>query len=172
MHFRLIDRILELRAGEEITACKALALSEDYLKDHFPLFPVMPGVLMLEAMHQASEWLVRVTDDFQHSMVVLREVRNIRYADFVTPGQLLVVQATIQKRDGNKTWLRAQGTVDDRVAVGARLILESYNLADQDPRELTADAYAIKHLRKAFATLGYKTPQVAGDDSHPQEASE
>ena len=44
MHFRFVDKILELRVGDEIVATKAPALAEDYLKDHIPLFPVMQGV--------------------------------------------------------------------------------------------------------------------------------
>lgn len=130
MYFRLIDRIQELRPGEKIVATKAVSLAEEYLRDHFPLFPVMPGVLMLEAMYQASAWLVRATDEFRHGMVVLREARNIRYADFVKPGQLLVISSTIQKREGPRTWLQAQGMVQDRPAVSARLILESLDLDD------------------------------------------
>ena len=57
MRFTLVDRILELQAGQEITAVKNLSLAEEYLADHFPLFPVLPGVLMLEAMTQAGAWL-------------------------------------------------------------------------------------------------------------------
>jgi len=130
MYFRLIDQIQELQRGERIVATKAVSLAEEYLRDHFPLFPVLPGVLMLEAMYQASAWLIRATDEFRHGMVVLKEARNIRYADFVKPGQLLVISATIQKRSRELTWLQAQGTVGDRPAVSARLVLESFNLDD------------------------------------------
>ena len=52
MRFNLIDRITELNEGQSITAVKGLSLAEEYLKDHFPRFPVMPGVLMLEAMKE------------------------------------------------------------------------------------------------------------------------
>ncbi len=93
MHFTLIDRIIELEAGEKIMAIKSLSLAEDYLQDHFPRFPVMPGVLMLESMAQTSAWLVRHTEDFAHSIVVLKEARNVKYADFVEPGQVLTITA-------------------------------------------------------------------------------
>ena len=59
MKFILIDRISVLERGQRIVAHKALSLAEEYLADHFPAFPVIPGVLMLEAMVQASAWLVR-----------------------------------------------------------------------------------------------------------------
>ena len=54
MRFTLLDRIIDFEPGDRITAVKSLAMAEEYLADHFPNFPVMPGVLMLEAMTQAG----------------------------------------------------------------------------------------------------------------------
>ena len=54
MRFTLIDRIVELEQGARITAVKSVSLAEEYLRDHFPRFPVLPGVMMLEAMTQAG----------------------------------------------------------------------------------------------------------------------
>ena len=54
MRFVLIDRITEINPGQSLTAVKNLSLAEEYLADHFPGFPVMPGVLMLEALTQAA----------------------------------------------------------------------------------------------------------------------
>ena len=65
MRFSQIDRILEMQPGERLTAVKTLSLSEEYLKDHFPRFPVLPGVLMLEAAFQAAMYLVRYQEDFR-----------------------------------------------------------------------------------------------------------
>ena len=153
MRFVLIDRITELEPGSKITAIKGLTLAEEYLQDHFPLFPVMPGVLMLEAMFQASAWLVRRTDDFAHSMVDLSESRNVKYADFVEPGQTLVVSSEIQKREGALTWLKARGTVDETVAVSAGLLLNSYNLADQAPHQADLDTDTRAYWEKQFKVL-------------------
>ena len=69
MRFVLIDRILDVQRGESLVAVKNLSLAEEYLSDHFPGFPVMPGVLMLEAIVEAGAWLVRVSDEMAHSMV-------------------------------------------------------------------------------------------------------
>src|SRR6185436_13561856 len=91
MKFILIDRITELVPGERITAVKALSLAEEYLADHFPRFPVMPGVLMIEALVQTSAWLVRATQDFANSMVLLAEAKNVTYKSFVSPGQVFEV---------------------------------------------------------------------------------
>src|SRR5437667_11677689 len=122
MRFCLLDRIVELEPGVRVTGVKRLRPDEDYLRDHFPRFPVMPGVLMLEAMYQASAWLVRQSEGFAHSVVVLKEARNIKYSDFVTPGQTLEVTAEILKQDESTTTLKVQATVNGNVAVNARLL--------------------------------------------------
>ena len=153
MRFTLVDRILEIQAGQEITAVKNLSLAEEYLADHFPLFPVLPGVLMLEAMTQAGAWLVRHDEDFMHSMVVLKEARNIKYADFVEPGFQLVVNAKQIKQDASTTTFKAEGSVDGKAHVSARLILERYNLADTRPNDAPLDQRTRNDLRLLFERL-------------------
>jgi 3-hydroxyacyl-[acyl-carrier-protein] dehydratase len=112
MRFCLLDRITELEPGVRVTGVKRLRPDEDYLRDHFPRFPVMPGVLMLEAMYQAGAWLVRQTEGFANSLVLLKEARNVKYADFVTPGKELVVTAEIIKTEPSLSTLKAQGGID------------------------------------------------------------
>lgn len=153
MRYCLLDRVTELEVGTRLTAIKNLSLAEEYLADHFPGFPVMPGVLMLEAMTQASAWLIRASEDFAHSMVLLREARNVKYANFVKPGQTLVVSVQIQSQDARETKLKAEGTVDGRATVAARLTLERYNLAETTPERAAADRHLIGELRKQFAVL-------------------
>ena len=153
MRFAFADRVLELQPGVKITTVKALSMAEEYLADHFPRFPVMPGVLMLEAMTQAGAWLVRVSEDFAHSIVVLKEARNVKYADFVQPGQVLHVTAEIMKQDPRETHLKAHGTVDGKLAVSGRLVLERFNLADEQPEQATTDEYLKQHLRDFLTTL-------------------
>lgn len=159
MRFCLLDRILELEPGVRVTAVKRLRPEEDYLNDHFPRFPVMPGVLMLEAMYQASAWLVRQTEGFAHSVVVLKEARNIKYADFVTPGKELVVTAEIFKQDASLTTLKTQGTIDGNIAVNGRLVLERFNLADRYPKRANTDPYLRDELRAVLRRL--LDPQAA-----------
>lgn len=153
MRFSLIDRITELEPGIRLSARKNLSLAEEYLADHFPGFPVMPGVLMLEAMTQSAAWLIRAGEDFAHSVVVLKEARNVKYANFVKPGQSLEVRVQILGEDHRETKLKAEGLVDGRVSVSARLVLERYNLRDVDPRRADTDAFLIEKLRKLFAVL-------------------
>lgn len=153
MRFAQIDRILSLEPGKSITAVKGLALSEEYLKDHFPRFPVMPGVLMLESIFQASMYLVRVTEDFRHSMVVLKESRNFRFNGFVQPGHQLVVNATIQSETENITKLKTEGLIDGKPSVGGVLFLERFNLADRDMAAEATDNHMRNQFRINYARL-------------------
>lgn len=132
---------------------KALSLAEEYLQDHFPRFPVMPGVLMLEAMAQTARWLIYASDDFAHPCITLKEARNVKYADFVEPGQVLWIEATVLKEEGLLTTLKTQGTVGDKVAVSARLVLERRRLAAEDPQLTTSDLYAERRMREIFQQL-------------------
>jgi 3-hydroxyacyl-[acyl-carrier-protein] dehydratase len=153
MRFSLIDRIEHFEPGARITAVKALSLAEEYLADHFPGFPVMPGVLMLEAMTQAGAWLVRASEDFAHSMVVLKEAKGVKYGQFVEPGQTLHVTAEIISQTPRETKLKAQGSVEGRVAVSARLVLERYNLGETQPQHRVTDQEVKQEMRNLFALL-------------------
>ncbi len=153
MRFALVDRIIELEPGVRITTVKSLCMSEEYLADHFPLFPVIPGVLMLEAMAQAGAWLVRATEDFAHSMVVLQEASNVKYGQFLEPGQRLVVTAELIEMTQNRSRLKAKGTVDGGIILNARLVLRHYNLADTRPDYAATDRAIIRQMRDWFAVL-------------------
>lgn len=170
MSFDFIDKITQLRSGESITAIKTLTLAEEYLQDHFPRFPVMPGVLMLESMFQASAWLIRQSEDFQHSVVVLKEARNTKYGGFVEPGQTMVVSAEISKQDDSTTTLKTQGEIDGKVAVSAKLLVHRYNLRDDDPAAAGKDAYMIEHLRRKFDLL-YSPESTADSADEGSEGS-
>ena len=153
MYFSLIDRITHLEPGSSIRALKALSLAEEYLQDHFPRFPVMPGVLMLESMYQTGAWLIRASEDFAHSMVVLKEARNVRYGGFVQPGQTLTISAEIVKQDETTTSLKAQGELEGQVAVSARLVLERYNLSVRSSEPPELDEHIRRRLRENFRLL-------------------
>ena len=166
MRFSLIDRIERLEPGASITAVKVLSMAEEYLADHFPGFPVMPGVLMLEAMTQAGAWLVRVTEDFAHSMVVLKEARSVKYGQFVEPGQTLQVIDEILSQTERETILKARGMVDGRTTVSARLVLERYDLAETQPSHAPTDELIKRQMREMFALLYPADRQPAKTASH------
>jgi len=153
MRFTLIDRILELKPNERITAIKNLSMAEEYLADHFPGFPVMPGVLMLEAMTQAGAWLIRASEDFAHSTVVLKEAKNVKFANFLRPGQTLTVTAEIVDADHRQTRLKAFGSVEGTATVSARLTLARYNLADERADRHVADEVVKLKMRELFSLL-------------------
>src|SRR5947209_16457193 len=100
MRFHLVDRILEVKSGREIRVLKYLTLGEEYLADHFPTFPVMPGVLMLQTLVEAGSWLLRLTEDFRYTVVALREAKNVKYGSFMEPGRQLLVTAELTEDDG------------------------------------------------------------------------
>lgn len=153
MRFSLIDRIDLLEPGVRIVAVKNLSMAEEYLADHFPHFPVMPGVLMLEAMTQAGAWLIRASEDFAHSIVVLQEARGVKYGQFVEPGQTLQVSAEITHQTESRTELRAKGMIGERMTVNGRLVLARYNLADTQPRMAPADLQVKREMRELFSLL-------------------
>ncbi len=153
MQFTFIDQVVELRRGVSITTLKCLSLGEEYLADHFPRFPVMPGVLMLQAMTEASAMLIGASDDFAHSIVTLKEARNVRFADFVQPGNVLTVVAEIIKTHPREVELKTRGTLEGRPAVSGRLTLERYNLADERPELAATDAFLRQHLKTRLSLL-------------------
>jgi 3-hydroxyacyl-[acyl-carrier-protein] dehydratase len=153
MRFTLIDRVLEIEPGRSITAVKTVSLAEEYLGDHFPRFPVLPGVLMLEAMTQAAAWTIRLGEDFAHSIVVLRSARNVKYGDFVEPGRSLTVRAEVLSQDATTTKIKASGSVGERTSLTARLVLERYNLADRVPHGAAIDARVRTELRRMWGVL-------------------
>ena len=153
MYFSLIDKIDSLEPGKRIVATKSLSLAEEYLQDHFPNFPVMPGVLMLEALTQASAWLIRVSEDFAHSIVVLKEARNVKYARFVQAGQTLLIEAEIVQEEGNLVTLKAEGSVEGQSNLKAKLILSRYNLSDTDPSQTFTDGRITAEMRNQLKNL-------------------
>ena len=155
MRFWLLDQITSYEPNTELTAVKNVSLAEEYLGDHFPEFPVLPGVFMLEAATQACAWLVRLSEDFAHSIVVLHEARAIKYADFVTPGNSLKIKVEQTKSDERLTHFRFGGEVNDNLSVSGRLVIERYNLADENPAKADLDAGMIEIQRGQAKLLTY-----------------
>lgn len=153
MRFVLIDRITDLQPGHSLTAVKNLSLAEEYLADHFPGFPVMPGVLMLEALTQAGAWLIRDMEDFANSVIVLKQAKTIKYGSFVEPGRQLELRVELQKHDERETTFKGQGVIEGQTMVQGRFTLTRYNLRDRSPALLHTDAAIVEHLRELYATL-------------------
>ncbi len=153
MRFVLIDRIIDLQPGQSLVAIKNLSLAEEYLADHFPGFPVMPGVLMLEALTQAGAWLIRDMENFAHSMVTLKGARTIKYGSFVEPGRQLQLRVELAAHDERESTFKGVGTIDGQEMVKGRFTLTRYNLRERDPELHATDAAIVSSLRDLYTTL-------------------
>ena len=123
MRFQLIDQVLE-HSPDRLVAVKAVTSAEEYLWDHFPGFHILPGVMMLETMVQAARRLVRLADGpTSPGPLVVSEVRNVRYAAMVRPGQHLTVDIHLRQRTDAGFHFQGTGTVEGQIAVQGRFSL-------------------------------------------------
>ncbi len=151
MRYRQLDRLISLEPGKRLVAERTLLPEEDYLKDHFPNFPVMPGVMMLEALHQAAIWMIRTGDDFASPLVLLREARSVKFGDFLSPGEKLVITVELVKEEGSLCTVKASAEKTGRITVAARLMMEKCT-TDQ-PLWLGTDDIVRDRARKKFEEL-------------------
>jgi 3-hydroxyacyl-[acyl-carrier-protein] dehydratase len=153
MKFILIDKVVSLEPGKEIKAIKNVSLSEEYLADHFPTFPVLPGVLLLQGLIESASWLVRKTQNFANSMVLLESTRNVKYKSFLAPGGQ--IEYTIQAKtiEENVSSFIGIGQKGDTRIVEARLSLRHFNLSDDNPKMAEADAKVIESLKQRWKLL-------------------
>jgi 3-hydroxyacyl-[acyl-carrier-protein] dehydratase len=153
MRFNLVDRIVSVQPNHSIRVIKHLTLGEEYLADHFPTFPVMPGVLMLQMLVEAGAWLLRLSEDYRHSVIVLREAKGVKYGNFVDPGRSLDAVVELTSQDGALATFKGKGEINGQSAVAAKLTLERYNLADRRPELAAVDRRIVEHYRERCVLL-------------------
>jgi 3-hydroxyacyl-[acyl-carrier-protein] dehydratase len=154
MRFHLIDRIDAHEPGKFLRGCKFLALGEEYLADHFPRFPVMPGVLMLQSLVEAAAWLWRATTGFRHPVIVLRDVKNMKYGSFMLPGRRMDVAVDLVTADRDTAIFKGKGTDDaGQPTVSAQFTLSGYSLRDRGPAGEAADEKLVANLKDRWAQL-------------------
>ncbi|MGE5451032.1 MAG: 3-hydroxyacyl-ACP dehydratase FabZ [Acidobacteriota bacterium] len=123
--FLLVDRVLEIEDNVQIKAIKNVSINEPYFQGHFPKRPVMPGVLMLEALAQAAALLVfssqgtTVDDD---SVVYFVGIDGARFKRPVEPGDQLLLDVKVDRVKAGIYKFIAQGFVDGELAVEAQLM--------------------------------------------------
>ena len=152
MKFNLIDKIEQL-TDDTIVGVKNVSLAEEYLADHFPTFPVLPGVLMLEVAVQSAAWLLHHRTSFAKSMAVLKEARNVKYGQFVAPGNSLRMQVQFVKMTEAGASFKAAGSVGEASAVQMRLELAYFNLAEKNPALAEIDARITEENRRRWEVL-------------------
>jgi 3-hydroxyacyl-[acyl-carrier-protein] dehydratase len=121
----LVDRVLSLEPGKRVTALKNVTINEPFFMGHFPQRPVMPGVLMLEALAQASALLSFVSngDELDDKTVVyFAGVDNARFKRPVEPGDQLILESSIERAKAGIVKYNTRATVGGELAVSADLL--------------------------------------------------
>ena len=128
----LVDRVLELEKGVSIKAIKNVSINEPFFLGHFPHRPVMPGVLMLEALAQAAALLsfatLDVTPDDQ-TVYYFAGIDGARFKRPVEPGDQLILQAQIDRMKAGSFKFKAQALVGTELAVEAELMCTMKKIA-------------------------------------------
>jgi 3-hydroxyacyl-[acyl-carrier-protein] dehydratase len=121
----LVDRVLNVELGKSITAIKNVTVNEEFFNGHFPHKPVMPGVLMIEAMAQTAAILSFMTMNVkpdENSVVYFVGIDNARFKRPVEPGDQLKMDVEILRVSRGIWKYKAVGSVDGKVAVEAELM--------------------------------------------------
>jgi 3-hydroxyacyl-[acyl-carrier-protein] dehydratase len=130
--FLLVDRIVEMEP-ERIVGIKQVTLNEPFFQGHFPDFPVMPGVLIVEAMAQAAGVLVlKSMPDRANKLVLLVAIENARFRRPVVPGDTLRMEMKVIKRKASVAKMAGIATVDGQVAAEVEVMCK---LADKEEKQ-------------------------------------
>lgn len=139
MRFFLVDRITEWKSEGVIRGVKNVAMSEDYLEFHFPGRPVMPGVLLLEAMAQLAGWIEAATSGFQN-WVLVHKILKCGFYDFVFPGDQVELEVRCLSLEKSETQeYQGIGKVGGKKKIAARfeakrVLLSSLEDVDEQKR--------------------------------------
>jgi 3-hydroxyacyl-[acyl-carrier-protein] dehydratase len=125
MHFSVIDKIIACQPGALIRAEKLLHRDEPFLRDHFPGTPVLPGVLILEAMTQAGDRLIQDARREPPGKFRLQKLRAVKFVHFVQPGETLTVSVKLVEENADHAEVACEAAVGDRLVTSARMTLAS-----------------------------------------------
>ncbi|MBR1224603.1 MULTISPECIES: 3-hydroxyacyl-ACP dehydratase FabZ family protein [unclassified Bradyrhizobium] len=120
-YFQLIDRIVDLNLGERTIVVEAQVPEKHTIfEGHFPGFPIMPGVLLTEAMAQSSGWLLLGVLKFER-MPFLAIVKEAKMRGFVSPGQLLTIEAKVEHEGSGFAVTKAKGRIGKELKCSAEI---------------------------------------------------
>jgi len=133
-YFRLIDLILDLNTVEKTITVEALVPTENTIfEGHFPGYPIMPGVLLIESMAQTSGWLLVALLNFER-MPFLAAVKEAKMRGFVTPGELLTVEASLVHEGSGYAITEAKVKVAGKLRSNATLTFSHIPFPNPDLR--------------------------------------
>jgi len=119
--FLLVDRIVELEPGKRAVGIKQVTANEPQFTGHFPDRPIMPGVLMVEALAQTAGVAVMTLGEYRGKLGLFAGIDDCRFRRMVTPGDTLRLEVTVEKLRGMFGRVRGVASVDGEVAVEATL---------------------------------------------------
>ena len=151
-YFQLIDRIVDLNVSERTITAEAQVPTESTIfEGHFPGYPIMPGVLLIEAMAQTSGWLLIALMKFER-MPFLAAVKEAKMRGFVAPGELLTINASLVHDGSGYSITEAKIRVDGKVRSNATLTFSHIPFPSPDLRvHMDAEAERIGFLQQAAA---------------------
>lgn len=122
-YFQLIDRIVDISLTDRTISTEAtVPTTSTIFEGHFPGFPLMPGVLLIEAMAQTSGWLIVAANKFDR-MAFLAAVKDAKFRTFIRPGQVLQVKAKLSHEGSGYAVTEASISLDGKVVCDAELTL-------------------------------------------------
>lgn len=120
-YFEIIDRIVDLQLAERTIRCEADFPAKSTIFDgHFPTYPLVPGVLLAEAMAQTAGWLIVAVENFER-MPFLAALRDTKFRTFVTPGQRLSLSARLVNHSSGFALAEAKGEVNGKIVCDGML---------------------------------------------------
>ncbi|MBN1931218.1 MAG: 3-hydroxyacyl-ACP dehydratase FabZ [Desulfobacterales bacterium] len=122
--FILVDRVIELLPGEKIVALKNVTINEPFFQGHFPGIPIMPGVLIIEAMGQAGGVLsfASLPEEKQGSIIYFMGMDKVKFRKPVIPGDQLIFEVKVLKQRAKAVKMAGIATVEDNLVAEAELM--------------------------------------------------
>jgi 3-hydroxyacyl-[acyl-carrier-protein] dehydratase len=153
-YFQLIDRILDLNIGEKrITVEAQVPQHSTIFEGHFPGYPIMPGVLLIESMAQTSGWLLLALMKFER-MPFLAAVKEAKMRGFVTPGEVLTIDANVLHEGSGYAMTEARVRVGGKLKCNATLTFSHIPFPHPDLRE---------HMDAMAKRIGFPQQAIADD---------